>query len=297
LGTQDDSDSIATIRRAVELGINWVDTAPLYGFGHSEEIVGQALSVFSAEERPFVFTKAGRKADPADTSKPPFAVLDERSIREELEVSLRRLGAERIDLYLIHAPAADGQGVEEYWNVLAALRQEGKVRAIGLSNHSVPQLEAAEAITHVEAIQPPLSAIKDEAVADLLPWCESHRTGVIVYSPMGGGLLAGEVTREVALNLAPNDWRRTNPIFSVGLDRSLRIADAVRAVAAEHGVSMPAVAIAWALAQPAVSGAILGGRRPEQIPDWFEAARVQLTADDFARIAAAAAESPAAPAV
>jgi aryl-alcohol dehydrogenase-like predicted oxidoreductase len=287
LGPQQDSDSIATLRAAVEAGVNWFDTAPLYGLGHSEEVLGEALSVFSDADRPFVFTKCGRAADPLDTSKPPFSKLDAASIRAELETSLRRLRVERIDLYQVHAPNADGHGVEDYWSTLLSLRDEGKVAHIGLSNHTVAQLEIAEGLGHVESLQPPLSAIKDEAVIDLLPWCRAHHCGVIAYSPMGGGILAGSFTRERAENLPPQDWRRTNPAYTTDLDRSLRLADAVRRIAAEHGVPMPAVAVAWVLAQPGVTGAIVGARRPDQLDGWLQAASVELTAEDQAAIKAA----------
>src|SRR5271163_1697208 len=190
-GSQDDKDSVAAIRHAVTRGINWIDTAAIYGLGHSEEVVAAALADIPREERPYVFTKCGLIADPTDRKALPRQVGDPASIRQEIENSLRRLKVERIDLYQMHWPAEDGAPIEAYWQTLLDLKKEGKVRAVGLSNHNVGQLEAAEKLGHVDTLQPPFSAIKRAAGGALIPWCEAHETGVIVYSPMQSGLLTG----------------------------------------------------------------------------------------------------------
>jgi aryl-alcohol dehydrogenase-like predicted oxidoreductase len=187
-GASDDDDSVRAIRAAVDGGVNWVDTAPVYGMGHSEEIVGRALREMPESDRPYVFTKCGLVFDRNEADPRPRNVLAPASIRRELEDSLRRLGVEQVDLYQVHWPPDDGTPLEVYWGELVALREEGKVRAIGLSNHEVAQLEAAEAIGHVDSLQPPFSLIRREAAEALLPWCEAHSTGMIVYSPMQSGL-------------------------------------------------------------------------------------------------------------
>ncbi len=213
-GSQDDKQSIAAIRHAVERGVNWIDTAAIYGLGHSEEIVRAALADMPAAERPLVFTKCGLRWDEADRMAPPQNVGDPASIRFELEASLKRLGVERIDLYQMHWPAKDGTPIEDYWGAMLDLKAEGKVRAVGLSNHNVAQLDAAEKIGHVDTLQPPFSAIRREFAANELPWCVRHETGVIVYSPMQAGLLSGAFTAERAKSLAADDWRSRNAEFT-----------------------------------------------------------------------------------
>ena len=197
-GAQDDSDSVAAIRHAVARGINWIDTAAVYGLGHSEEVVGKALAEIPAAERPYVFTKCGQVWDERDRTASSRRVGAPASIRRELEASLRRLGVERIDLYQMHWPAEDGTPLEAYWQTLLDLKAEGKVRAVGLSNHNVAQLEAAEALGHVDTLQPPFSAIRRGVAEAELPWCHAHETGVIVYSPMQSGLLTGRFSAERA---------------------------------------------------------------------------------------------------
>src|ERR1700704_1692205 len=206
-GNQDDADSIAAIRHAVERGVNWIDTAAVYGLGHSEEIVARALRDIPAGDRPYVFTKAGLVWDERDHAAPPRRVGDPLSIRREVEASLRRLDVERIDLYQMHWPAEDGTPLEDYWGTLLQLKEEGKVRAVGLSNHDVAQLEAAERLGHVGTPQPPFSGIPRGVAAAELPWCEAHRTGVIVYSPMQSGLLTGAFSVARAAQLGAGDWR------------------------------------------------------------------------------------------
>ncbi len=287
-GPQDDEDSIAAIRHAVELGINWVDTAAAYGLGHSEEVVARALEAFAPGDRPFVFTKGGTISDPNDPMADPRHVGNAAILRREVEASLRRLRVERIDLYQMHWPAEDGTPLEAYWEVFLELRAKGLIGAAGLSNHGVDLLEAAEARGHVDSVQPPYSLIKRRAGADIIPWCAAHGTGVIVYSPMQAGLLSGAFTEARAASLAPDDWRRKSPDFSgSALQESLALADALRPIAAKHGVSVGAVAIAWTLATPGVSGAIVGARRPSQVDGWFTAARLTLGDEDLAEIAAA----------
>lgn len=283
-GAQDDGDSIAAIRRAVELGINWVDTAPVYGWGHSEEVVRRALEPFSGGDRPYVFTKTGPERLEDGES---HMHGDPAFLRAEVEASLRRLGVDRLDLLQVHWPADDGTPVEEYWSTLAALREEGKVAHIGLSNHDVAQLGTAEAITHVETLQPPFSAIRRESAADVIPWCAEHETGVIVYSPMQAGLLTGTFTRERMAALDETDWRRSDEDFTEHLDANLALADALRPIAAKHATSVASVAIAWTLAWPGVTAAIVGARTAAQVDGWVGAAELVLDDADLDSVASA----------
>jgi len=286
-GSQDDKKSIAAIRHAVERGINWIDTAAIYGLGHSEEIVRAALKGMPQAERPFVFTKCGLIWDEANRTAMPKQVGAPDSIRREVEQSLRRLGIDRIDLYQMHWPARDGTPVEDYWRALLDLKAEGKVRAVGLSNHNVAQLEAAERIGHVDTLQPPFSAIKREFAAAELPWCRAHETGVIVYSPMQAGLLTGAFSEDRAKTLAMDDWRSRDAEFSGDkLKRNLQLAAAMKSVAERHGATAAAVAVAWVLAWPGVTGAIVGARAPEQIDGWIDAASLTLARSDLEEIAA-----------
>ena len=287
-GNQDDDASVAAIRHAVESGINWVDTAAVYGLGHSEEVVAAALAGLPEPDRPYVFTKGGLVWDPADRSAAPRRVGAPASIRAEVEGSLRRLRVERIDLYQMHWPAEDGTTVEEYWQVFTDLKREGKIRAAGLSNHGVSRLEAAERICAVDAIQPPFNVIHRDAADDVLPWACEHEAGVIVYSPMASGLLTGAFTAARAARLEPGDWRAGHPDFTdPALSANLALAEALRPVAGRHGVTPAAVAVAWALAFPGVTGAIVGARSPRQVDGWVAAASLELKDDDLSDIAAA----------
>jgi aryl-alcohol dehydrogenase-like predicted oxidoreductase len=283
-GPQDDADSIATIHHAVEAGINWLDTAPEYGLGHSEEVVGRALAGLPEADRPLVFTKCAMVWDPDDRHAEATAVGDAASLRAECEASLRRLGVDCIDLYQVHWPPTDGTTLEDYWSTLVDLRASGKVRAIGLSNHGVEQLTRAEGVGHVDSLQPPLSAINRAAAADVIPWCEAHDTGVIVYSPIHSGLLSG--TFDPA-RLALGDWRLGEPDFTTDLQASFAVAAAIVDVAARRSTSAASVAIAWTLHWPGVTAAIVGARRPAQIDDWLDAADLRLDGDDLDAIAAA----------
>jgi len=293
-GAQDDRASIAAIRHAVARGINWIDTAAIYGLGHSEEVVRRALAAIPAGERPYVFTKCGLVWDANDRAAAPRQVGAPASIRREVEASLKRLGVERIDLYQMHWPAEDGTSLAEYWQTLLDLKQAGKVRAIGLSNHDAAQLAAAELLGHVDTLQPPFSAIRRDVAATLLPWCRDHETGVIVYSPMQSGLLAGGFTSARADALPPDDWRSRNAEFTGDkLARNLRLASAFEPIAERHGTTAAAVAVAWTLAWPGVTGAIVGARSPEQVDGWLDAARLELTTKDLGEIATAIAASGA----
>jgi aryl-alcohol dehydrogenase-like predicted oxidoreductase len=298
-GPQDDDASIAAIHRAVELGVNWIDTAPIYGLGHSEEVVGAAVAALPEPDRPYIFTKCGLRWGADAVAQ---RVGAEASLRFEVEQSLRRLGVERIDLYQMHWPAEDGSRVEDYWPVLLDLVREGKVRAVGLSNHGVAQLEAAEGLGHVDSLQPPFSAIRRDAAAEIIPWCHEHGTAVINYSPLQAGLLSGAFTSERAAALTTrDDWRGRSPDFTGdALTRNLGLAAALAPVAERHDVSVAAVAVAWTLAFPGVTGAIVGARSPGQVDGWIAAANLELTEADLDEIAAAisdtgAGEGPAHP--
>ncbi len=302
-GEQDDSASVAAIRHAVAHGINWIDTAAIYGFGHSEEVVGRALKEMPAAERPYVFTKCGLIRDPEKPDQRPHRVGAADSLRREVEASLKRLGVERIDLMQMHWPAEDGTPLEVYWQTLLDLKKEGKLGAVGLSNHNAEQLAAAEALGHVDTLQPPFSAIRRGVAAAELPWCADHETGVIVYSPMQSGLLTGRFSVARAAALPENDWRSRNPEFSGDkLARNLKLAAAMAPIAEAHGVSVAAVAVAWTLTWPGITGAIVGARSPEQVDGWIDAATLSLSAADIAAIAGAieatgAGGGPARPAV
>lgn len=284
-GPQDDADSIAAIRHAIDNGINWIDTAAVYGNGHSETVIGQALKEMPADNRPFVFTKGGIVRDSQGLN--PRRIGERAHLRAELEASLQRLQLDVVDLYQVHWPA-DDVPLEDYWGTMLELKAEGKVRHIGLSNHDLPALAAAEALGHVETLQPPFSMIRRDTAQDILPWCRDHGTGVICYSPMQAGLLTGSFTRERAEALPDNDWRKSNPEF-IGdkLERNLALAEALRAVAAKHDSSVASIALAWALSWPGLSGAIVGARSPGQVDSWIDAASLQLDSEDLDAVAQA----------
>lgn len=298
-GPQDDTDSVATIREAVASGVNWIDTAAAYGLGHSEEVIGRALAALSPHERPYVFTKCGVVPDERGLRK----VMTPASVRTELEGSLRRLGVDHVDLYQVHwpgdgkllawGPVTDDPGapdlstpLEEYWQTMADLRREGKVRAIGLSNHSVDELRRAAAVAPVDAVQPPFSAL-DRSTADVLAWCADNGSGAIVYQVLKSGLLSGAFSAERVAALRETDWRRQAPDFTTGLHRNLAVTEALGEVAARHAVTTAAVAIAWVLAWPGVTGAIIGARKPGQSADWAAAAALRLGEDDRQEISRA----------
>jgi aryl-alcohol dehydrogenase-like predicted oxidoreductase len=287
-GSQDDKDSIAAIKYAVNSGINWVDTAAIYGLGHSEEVVGRALREIPAAERPYVFTKGGMIPDRRQPFKEPQRNLRPESIRTEVEASLRRLGVERIDLYQFHWPDAIGTPIEESWGEMARLIDEGKVRAGGVSNFDVGLLWRVERVRHVDSLQPPFSLIHRQSAADVIPWSAAHGTGVIVYSPMQSGILTDSFGRERVERMAADDWRRRNAEFQEpALSRNIALRDGLRPIASRHGVTVAAVAVAWTLSWPGVSGAIVGARSPRQVDGWISAGNLTLDAADLDEIAAA----------
>jgi aryl-alcohol dehydrogenase-like predicted oxidoreductase len=292
-GPQDDDASLAAMRRALEHGVNWIDTAPVYGLGHSEELVGRLLASIPRAERPLVFTKCGLIWDETDRMRQSKRVLQPDSIRRECEASLRRLGTERIDLYQFHWPDVTTP-VEDSWAAMARLVDEGKVRAIGVSNFDVALLDRCEKVRHVDSLQPPFSLVRREVAEAEIPWCVKHGAGVICYSPMQSGILTEGFDAARVARLAEDDWRRRSPEFqSPRLERNLALRDALRPIAQRHGVSVSAVAVAWTLAWPGVTGAIVGARSPEQVDGWIDAARVSLTASDREEIAAAVTRSGA----
>ncbi|HYI62731.1 MAG TPA: aldo/keto reductase [Acidimicrobiales bacterium] len=285
-GPQDDAESIAAIHHAVDRGVTWIDTAPAYGLGRAEEVVGRAVAELPPEDRPAVFTKCGLVWEPGGTTV--ANVLAPDSIRRECEDSLRRLRVERLDLLQVHWPGEDGTPLEASWATMAALVEEGKVGAVGVSNFEVDLLERCEAIRHVDTVQPQLNVLERQAAAEVLPWCEAHGTGVIVYSPMRSGLLSGRFTEERALSLPEDDWRATHPDFQPpGLARNLDLVERLRPLAERLGASVPELAIAWTLAWPAVTAAIVGARSAAQVDGWIGAAAVSLGPDELAEIEAA----------
>ncbi len=278
-GPQQDDESIAAIHRALELGVNWIDTAAAYGFGRSEEIVGRALR--DRPERPYVFTKCSLLDD---GTRHVRHVLKRDSIRREAEGSLRRLGVDAIDLYQIHWPVP-AEDIEEGWSAMAELKEQGLVRHIGVSNFSAGQLRRIQSVAPVETIQPPYSLIDREAEAEVLPAAQRDGIGVIVYSPMGSGLLTGRMTRERIAAMPGDDWRRTDPRFNEPqLSRHLALAARLQEIAARHDSTPGAVAVAWALRHPAVNGAITGFRRPDQVDPIIAAANLDLTDQDISDI-------------
>jgi aryl-alcohol dehydrogenase-like predicted oxidoreductase len=291
-GAQDDDESLAAMRHAVERGVNWIDTAAVYGLGHSEELVGRLLRDYSKSDRPFVFTKCGLVWDESDPMKQSARIGRPESLKREVEQSLKRLGVEQIDLYQMHWPAEDGTPTEVYWQTLLDMKAEGKVRAVGLSNHKVDRLEIAEGIGHVDTLQPPFSAIRRDIIDAELPWCRAHHTGVIVYSPMQSGLLTGAFTEARAAALAKDDWRSRSPEFQPPrLQENLALANAMRPIAARHETTVGAIAVAWTLATPGVTGAIVGARSPQQVDGWIASGDLELTASDRDDLAAAIART------
>jgi aryl-alcohol dehydrogenase-like predicted oxidoreductase len=274
-GPQEDEESVAAIARGLELGINWIDTAAAYGFGHSEEVVGRAIA--ASGKQPYIFTKASLLDD---GSGKVVHSLKRDSILREADNSLRRLGVDAIDLYQIHWPDPD-EDIREGWAALAELKQQGLVRHIGVSNFDVEQLERIDDIAPVETLQPPYSLIKRDVEEEILPFAEREGIGVIAYSPMGSGLLTGKMPRERIAKLADNDWRKSDSSFQEPeLSRNLAIVERLQLVAGRHDTTPGAVAIAWTLRNPAVDGAIVGFRRPGQVDGLIDAAGVELDDND-----------------
>jgi aryl-alcohol dehydrogenase-like predicted oxidoreductase len=280
-GPQDDDEAVGAIRRAVDLGINWVDTAAVYGLGHSEELVARALKGLPESERPYMFTKCSRVWDEGGNVSDS---LKRDSVKRECEDSLRRLQTDVIDLYQVHWPNPD-EDIEEGWSAMAELREEGKVRHIGVSNFDVSQMERAQRIAPVETLQPPYSMLRREVEQEILPYCRENYIGVIVYSPMRSGLLTGKMTPERVQNLPSDDWRRNDPDFQEPrLSKNLKLVALLEEIGAEHGSSPGEVAIAWTLRHPAVTAAIVGGRRPDQVDGIIGAAELRLSDEELDRI-------------
>lgn len=271
-GKQDDADSLAAIRRALDLGINWIDTAPAYGLGHAEEMIARALE--GRHEKPYIFTKCSRVWAPGEQAV--HGNLKAESLRREVEASLRRLQVEVIDLYQMHWPDPD-EDLEEGWQTMAELQKEGKVRFIGVSNFNVNQLRRVMAIAPVSSLQSPYSLVNREIEREILPFCQQHNIGVLVYSPMQSGLLSGQMTRERIAALPDNDWRKHDAEFQEPrLSRHLALVEKLREIAQLYQRTPGEAAIAWTLANPAVTGAIVGARRPEQVDTIIGAAEFRL---------------------
>jgi aryl-alcohol dehydrogenase-like predicted oxidoreductase len=283
-GSQDDNESIAAIHRALELGVNWIDTAAVYGLGHSEEVVGRALKDWRGS-RPYIFTKCGLRGNAKGNVQ---KILRADSIRDEVEGSLRRLSVDVIDLYQIHwPPDPDSSELEKGWSTLVDLKREGKVRSIGVSNFNVPQLRRAQTIAPVTSLQPRYSLVHREIEDEILPYCLSEGIGVIVYSPMASGLLTGAMTRERAAKLPKDDWRRQHPDFTEpNLSHNLALAESMREIANRHNRSVGEVAIAWTLGHSAVTGAIVGARNARQAEGVMRAGELRLTYDEINEIEA-----------
>ncbi len=288
-GPQDDAEAVGAIRRAVDLGLNWIDTAAVYGLGHSEELVARALKGLPESERPHVFTKCSRVWDESGNVSDN---LEKDSVKRECEDSLRRLQTDVIDLYQIHWPRPE-EDIEEGWSALAELKDEGKVRHIGVSNFDVSQMERAQSMAPVETLQPPYNLLNRGIEEEILPYCAEQDIGVIVYSPMRSGLLTGKMTRERVHDLPSDDWRRNNSDFQEPrLSRNLELVALLEEIGREHGRSPAEVAIAWTLQHPAVTAAIVGGRRPDQVDGIIGAAGFRLSEGELERIEAFLDENP-----
>jgi len=288
-----DDQVFATLDRALELEVTFWDTAPLYGHGRSEELIGAYIG--HRRDEFFLASKCGCPLEaPADAPPPYPHDYRPANVRADLEQSLRRLRTERIDLFQMHWPPEDGSAIEEYWSALLALKEEGKVAAVGLSNHSAEQVAEAERFGHVDCVQPPLSLIVRDRAGDLIPMCQANGTGVIVYSPMQSGLLTGTFSAERVAALPANDWRARSEHFTgENLQRNLALAQALVPIAERHAVSPAAVAVAWTLAWPGVTGAIVGARGPQQVDTWLPAAGLAMTDTDLADLQSAIAATHA----
>jgi aryl-alcohol dehydrogenase-like predicted oxidoreductase len=278
-GEQNDQDSVGAIKAALDAGINWIDTAAVYGLGHSEEVVAKALQGIS--KRPYIFTKCERRWDEKGKI---FPSLKKDSVRKECEDSLRRLKVDVIDLYQVHWPQPDEE-IEEGWAEMACLQQEGKVRWIGVSNFNIEQMKRAQKIAPITSLQPPYSLLTRDVETEILPFCQQHGIGVIVYSPMRAGLLTGKMTKERAQNLPEDDWRRRNPDFQEPrLSRNLQLVEILRRVGEKHRRAPGEVALAWTLKNPAITAAIVGLRRADQVDGTIGALDFRLTKEDIGEI-------------
>ncbi|WP_232298792.1 aldo/keto reductase [Granulicella tundricola] len=279
-GSQEDTDSIGAIRKAVDLGVNWVDTAAIYGLGHSEEVVGQALKEIGGK-KPYVFTKCSMRWN---EKREIYRSLTAEGVRWECEQSLKRLGVETIDLYQIHWPDPDAE-IEEGWGEMQKLKEEGKIRWAGVSNFSVAQMKRAQGIGVITSLQPPYSLINRRVGAEVLPFCLENGIGVINYSPMVSGLLTGKMTAERLSKMADDDWRKKSPNFNEPkLSKNLSLADLLGEIGKKHGVETGVVAVAWTLNNPAITAAIVGGRNAEQVEGTSKALTFRLTGEEIAEI-------------
>lgn len=287
-GPQDDNDSIAAIHRALDLGINWIDTAAIYGLGHSEEVVGRALKGMS--KKPWVFTKCTMRWR---EDKSIYNSFKAQSVREEVENSLRRLQVDTIDLYQVHWPNPDPE-IEEGWAEMERLRQQGKVRWIGVSNFNVEQMKRAAAIAPITSLQPPYSMLRRGIETEILPYAQAHGIGVINYSPMLSGMLTGKMTVERIAAMPGDDWRRRNPEYNEPrLSRNLRLVELLREIGKQHGVVPGVVAVAWTLHHPAVTAAIVGGRNARQVEETAAALTFRIGDEEYQRINAFLEANPA----
>lgn len=286
-GAQDDSESLHTIEHALDSGINWIDTAAIYGLGHSEEVVGRALK--GRAQKPYVFTKCSMRWQEDRSIR---RSLKRESLQEELDNSLRRLGVDVIDLYQIHWPMPEDE-IEEGWETLARFKEQGKVRYIGVSNFSVAQMKRIQKIAPITSLQPPYSLLRRDIETEILPFCHEHNIGVINYSPMLSGMLTGKMTAERIQKLPQDDWRKRSPNFqSPKLERNLALAELLKEIGLAHGVQAGVVAIAWTLRNPAITAAIVGARRPDQVDGILPAASFRLSDAEAARIETWLAEHP-----
>ena len=278
-GAQDDNESLAAIERALDLGLNWIDTAAIYGLGRSEEVVGKALK--GRTQKPLVFTKCSMRWD---SNRRIYRSLKRASLQEEVENSLRRLGVDSIDLYQIHWPNPEDE-IEEAWETLADFKEQGKVRWIGVSNFSIPQMKRIQKIAPITSLQPPYSLLRRDIEKEILPFCRENNIGVINYSPMLSGMLTGKMTAERVKNLPDDDWRKRSPNFNPPkLERNLALVEVLREIGKPHGVEPGVVAIAWTLRNPAVTAAIVGARRPDQVDGVLPATTFRLTDTEAHRI-------------
>ncbi|MBV8671914.1 MAG: aldo/keto reductase [Acidobacteriaceae bacterium] len=280
-GAQDDDESVRTIERALDAGLNWIDTAAVYGLGHSEEVVARAVK--NSPHKLHIFTKCSMRWD---ANRQIYRSLKTKSLREELENSLRRLAVEVIDLYQIHWPNPEDE-IEEGWEALAKFKEEGKVRYIGVSNFNVEQMERALKIAPITSLQPPYSLLRRDIETEILPFCQQHNIGVINYSPMVSGLLTGKMTAERIAQMPADDWRKRSPNFNEPkLSRNLKLVELLREIGKDHGVEPGVVAVAWTLRHPAITAAIVGARRPDQVDGVVPAAMFRLSDAEANRIEA-----------
>jgi aryl-alcohol dehydrogenase-like predicted oxidoreductase len=278
-GSQDEGEAIAAIERALDDGLNWIDTAAVYGLGHSEEVVGKAIK--DRARKPLVFTKCSMRWD---ADRKIYRSLKKDSLQEELDASLRRLGVDAIDLYQIHWPNPEDQ-IEEGWEALAKFQEQGKVRYIGVSNFSVAQMKRVQKIAPITSLQPPYSLLRRDIEKEILPFCQENHIGVINYSPMLSGLLTGKMTAERVKNLPEDDWRKRSPNFqSPKLERNLALAELLKQIGSQHGVEAGVVAIAWTLRHPAITAAIVGARRPDQVDGVLPATTFRLSESEILKI-------------